>query len=179
MGLFINNTAHSMSENGMFVDRGGTTHNAQDAATTQPGFETSYTPHYYTLTVNQTLMDASDIENLINSQPVVYSEIVNFTGYKVVGEALWGRGESFHVIGAMLSDNQIGAQYPGDGSMVENSVFVGDSDNIGNPWAQGSYNADSSQTRSRFYPWFLFFLIHLFHLFPPINFHVMIKLNNK
>lgn len=36
-----------------------------------------------------------------------------------------------HVTGAMLSDNNIGTQYPGDGNLFENSVIIGESDNIG------------------------------------------------
>ena len=73
------------------------------------------------------------------SAPVV-SVIDNFTAYKNRNGALWGRGENHLYRKLKLADNAIGfthaAGLPGAGpytSRVEDSLFVGESDNIGNP----------------------------------------------
>ena len=74
-----------------------------------------------------------------NSAPVV-SVIDNFTAYKNRNGAIWGRGEYHLFTGLKLADNAIGfthaAGAPGRApytSRVENSLFVGESDNVGNP----------------------------------------------
>ncbi len=73
------------------------------------------------------------------SAPVV-SVIDNFTGYKNRNGAIWGRGEYHLFTGLKLADNAIGfthaAGAPGRApytSRVVDSLFVGESDNIGNP----------------------------------------------
>ncbi len=81
------------------------------------------------------LADPSDAD----SEPVV-SVIDNYTGYKNRNGAIWSRGE-YHLYRNMkLADNAIGfthaAGAPGRApytSRVEDSLFVGESDNIGNP----------------------------------------------
>jgi cell migration-inducing and hyaluronan-binding protein len=74
-----------------------------------------------------------------DSAPVA-SVIDNYTGYKNRNGAIWGRGE-FHLFSNLkLADNAIGfthaAGAPGVApytSRVVDSLFVGESDNIGNP----------------------------------------------
>lgn len=60
-----------------------------------------------------------------------YSKLEDITAYKNADFGIWGRGKNIHVTNAMLSDNNIGTQYPGDGNLFENSVIIGESDNIG------------------------------------------------
>ena len=70
----------------------------------------------------------------------VVSVIDNFTGYKNRNGAIWGRGEYHLFSNLRLADNAIGfthaAGAPGRApytSRVVDSLFVGESDNIGNP----------------------------------------------
>jgi hypothetical protein len=71
---------------------------------------------------------------------VVASEFRDFTGYKNRNGAIWGRGEMHLYTGLKLADNAIGFTHasgsPGLApytSRVVDSLFVGESDNIGNP----------------------------------------------
>ena len=74
------------------------------------------------------------------ASPAVVSVIDNFTGYKNRNGAIWGRGEYHLFTNLKLADNAIGfthaAGAPGRApytSRVEDSLFVGESDNVGNP----------------------------------------------
>ena len=71
---------------------------------------------------------------------VVVSTFDNFTGYKNRNGAIWGRGEYHLYTNLKLADNAIGFTHasgsPGLApytSRVVDSLFVGESDNIGNP----------------------------------------------
>ena len=71
---------------------------------------------------------------------VVVSVFDNFTGYKNRNGAIWGRGEYHLYTNLKLADNAIGFTHavamPGIApytSRVVDSLFVGESDNIGNP----------------------------------------------
>jgi len=74
------------------------------------------------------------------SSGVVVSVFDNFTGYKNRNGAVWGRGEMHLYRNLKLADNAIGFTHasgaPGIApytSRVVDSLFVGESDNIGNP----------------------------------------------
>jgi cell migration-inducing and hyaluronan-binding protein len=71
---------------------------------------------------------------------VVVSAFDSFTGYKNRNGAIWGRGEAHLYSNLKLADNAIGFTHasgaPGIApftSRVVDSLFVGESDNIGNP----------------------------------------------
>ena len=74
------------------------------------------------------------------SSGVVASVFDNFTGYKNRNGAIWGRGEMHLYTNLKLADNAIGFTHasgaPGIApytSRVVDSLFVGESDNVGNP----------------------------------------------
>ncbi|KRA82538.1 hypothetical protein [Altererythrobacter sp. Root672] len=74
------------------------------------------------------------------SSGLVASVFDNFTGYKNRNGAIWGRGEMHLYTNLKLADNAIGFTHasgiPGIApytSRVVDSLFVGESDNIGNP----------------------------------------------
>jgi cell migration-inducing and hyaluronan-binding protein len=74
------------------------------------------------------------------SSGVVPAVFENFTGYKNRNGAIWGRGEMHLYTGLKLADNAIGFTHasgaPGIApytSRVVDSLFVGESDNVGNP----------------------------------------------
>ncbi len=71
---------------------------------------------------------------------VVPSVIDRYTGYKNRNGAIWGRGEYHLFTNLRLADNAIGFTHAAGAphaapytSRVEDSLFVGESDNIGNP----------------------------------------------
>jgi cell migration-inducing and hyaluronan-binding protein len=71
---------------------------------------------------------------------VVASVFENFTAYKNRNGAVWGRGEMHLYTGLKLADNAIGFTHASGSprlaaytSRVVDSLFVGESDNIGNP----------------------------------------------
>ncbi len=74
-----------------------------------------------------------------DSQPLV-SEFADFTGYKNRNGAVWGRGELHLFTNLRVADNAIGFTHAASAvgraeytSRVVDSLFVGESDNIGNP----------------------------------------------
>jgi cell migration-inducing and hyaluronan-binding protein len=74
------------------------------------------------------------------SSAVVMAVFDDFTGYKNRNGAIWGRGEYHLYKNLKLADNAIGFTHasgiPGIApftSRVEDSLFVGETDNIGNP----------------------------------------------
>ncbi len=74
-----------------------------------------------------------------NSEPLV-SEFANFTAYKNRNGAVWGRGELHLFTNLRVADNAIGFTHAASAvgraeytSKVVDSIFVGESDNIGNP----------------------------------------------
>jgi cell migration-inducing and hyaluronan-binding protein len=70
---------------------------------------------------------------------LVVSVIDNYTGYKNRNGAIWSRGEDHLYRNMKLADNAIGFTHAAGGSgapftsRVEDSLFVGESENIGNP----------------------------------------------
>jgi len=71
---------------------------------------------------------------------ILVTHFENFTGYKNRNGAVWGRGELHLYTGLKLADNAIGFTHasgiPGAAaytSRVEDSLFVGETDNVGNP----------------------------------------------
>ncbi|MGV3590709.1 MAG: G8 domain-containing protein [Gammaproteobacteria bacterium] len=74
------------------------------------------------------------------NSPIIEAVFENFTGYKNRNGAVWGRGEMHLYKGLKLADNAIGFTHasgaPGAApytSRVVDSLFVGESDNVGNP----------------------------------------------
>jgi cell migration-inducing and hyaluronan-binding protein len=74
------------------------------------------------------------------SSGAVRSVVDNYTAYKNRNGAIWGRGEYHLFSNLKLADNAIGFTHAAGGarispysSRVEDSLFVGESDNIGNP----------------------------------------------
>jgi len=115
---FSGNTAHSNFD-GLMLDRG-------------PGPDGKFGIAGPNLT---SYADPAD-----TSSGLVVSVFDNFTGYKNRNGAIWGRGEYHLYTNLKLADNAIGFTHasgiPGIApftSRVVDSLFVGESDNIGNP----------------------------------------------
>jgi cell migration-inducing and hyaluronan-binding protein len=75
-----------------------------------------------------------------STSEVLVAHFEDFTAYKNANGAVWGRGEMHLYTGLKLADNAIGFTHASGSprlaaftSRVENSLFVGESDNIGNP----------------------------------------------
>lgn len=117
---FSGNVAHSNFD-GLMFDRGPTPEGTFDLAGN----------------THLAYADPSDT----NSQQLE-TIIEDFTGYKNSNNAIWGRGENHVFTGLKLADNGIGYTHafpggdPGGAafcSKVVDSLFVGETDNIGNP----------------------------------------------
>jgi len=119
VGQFKDNVAHSNFD-GMMFDRGPSRDNRVSVVGS----------NYHTARVNP-----ADP----NSERLV-SVFEDFTGYKNRHGAIWGRGKMHLFKGMKLADNAIGFTHaagdlasPAYSSRVQDSLFVGESGNIGNP----------------------------------------------
>ncbi|RIV89983.1 hypothetical protein D2V17_05030, partial [Aurantiacibacter xanthus] len=119
VGEFRGNVAHSNFD-GMMFDRGPNPDNTFSVVGS----------NYHTARVDPTDPDSERIESLFE----------DFTGYKNRHGAIWGRGKMHLFRNLRLADNAIGFTHAaGDlasnafSSKVVDSVFVGESANVGNP----------------------------------------------
>jgi cell migration-inducing and hyaluronan-binding protein len=117
LGEFRGNTAHSNFDSLMY-DRGPNQDNTFSVAGSG---HTAY-------------VDPSD-----PTSDTLVSHIDDYTAYKNRNGAIWGRGQHHLFTNLKLADNAIGFTHAAGGgrapysSRVEDSLFVGESDNIGNP----------------------------------------------
>ncbi|MHB1327028.1 MAG: G8 domain-containing protein [Gemmatimonadales bacterium] len=106
LGEFSDNVAHSNRNTGLNVDHGprpdGTIETAHHTARETPGN---------------------------TSSAVVQTVFRNFIGYKHSGRAVWLRGTGHKLVGAVLSDNHIGATFASSESFLESALVVGRTDN--------------------------------------------------
>lgn len=70
----------------------------------------------------------------------------NFTGYKNRNNGVWARGNNHQFVNFKLADNAIGFTHASGSSVLEDSLFVGESGNPGNP------NRSSETTYGRSLP---------------------------
>jgi cell migration-inducing and hyaluronan-binding protein len=106
LGTFRDNVAHSNHRPGLQVDDG-----PRPDGTTET---TSYTPR---------------LGALATGAPVT-AVFENFRGWKHRGRAIWLRGNSQRVVGAVLSDNMIGATFANATTTIERSLIVGETANV-------------------------------------------------
>jgi cell migration-inducing and hyaluronan-binding protein len=105
LGEFTDNVAHSNRRPGLNVDDG-----PRPDGTTETN---SYTPR----------------AGAAANGTAVIATFRNFSGWKHTGRAVWLRGSSQRLDGAVLSDNLIGATFAASETFFENSFVVGESDN--------------------------------------------------
>ena len=109
LGEFSGNLAHSNASDGLHVDNGPTA----DTAGLQT---TSYRPR----------IDPADQD----SEPVL-AVFDGFSAYKHRQSAAWFRGDHTVMRDALLVDNAVGVTFASNASGIENSLIVGESDNLG------------------------------------------------
>jgi cell migration-inducing and hyaluronan-binding protein len=109
LGIFSDNVAHSNADTGLQVDNG-----ALPDGTSEDSY---YSPR----------------QNPAYDSPPVVAEFKNLTAYKQRNLAIWLRGDSLLVTGAMLADNGGGAIFAASETFLQNSLVVGESDNKGTP----------------------------------------------
>lgn len=125
---FRGNTAHSNGGDGLHVDNGPT-------ADLRDTDSTNYRP----------VADPSDPE----SAPVV-AYFRDVTAYKNRNRGVWLRGSDHVLRGAALADNAIGATFASDDTIVDRSLIVGESANLGTP---ASWEDTGLDGRSLPTPW--------------------------
>ena len=109
---FSGNVSHSNGTSGLHVDSGP---NGDEDG----GIETTYYAAY---------ADPTD-----TGSEIVTVTFTNFTAYKNRGNGVWLRGEEHRLDGATLADNSVGATFASDTSYARNSVFIGETANVGQP----------------------------------------------
>lgn len=117
LGTFTGNVAHSNFDSLMF-DRG---FNEDNTFSVAGSGHTAY-------------VDPAD-----PTSATIVTHVDDYTAYKNRNGAIWGRGQHHLYTNLKLADNAIGFTHAAGGakapysSRVENSLFVGESENIGNP----------------------------------------------
>ncbi len=102
---FRDNVAHSNQSVGLNVDDGPTMDGTTEV--------TNYSPR----------------ENPAADSPVVPADFTGLRAWKNRGRGVWLRGNSHRLTNALLADNGIGATFASSESWVQNSTFIGESDN--------------------------------------------------
>lgn len=118
--LFKGNIAHSCSDTGLEIDE----YLKEDDTTESGGYWVA----------RQGPFDPTSED--VSKYPILEIKFENFTAYKCRSFGVWGKS-SMRFTGMRLFDNRFGLMVNGE-TMVEDSLFVGETDNPGNPWQQGT-----------------------------------------
>jgi hypothetical protein len=81
--------------------------------------------------VNASVLQNADDYTLSVFGPPVFAVFEGLTAFKNSDNGFWCRGSNMLVTGAKLADNRVGSTMPGEDNVVQDSVYVGDTDNIG------------------------------------------------
>ena len=76
-------------------------------------------------------------QNPAASSPAVTAEFRDFVAWKHRGRAVWLRGRSARLTGAILADNGIGATFASSDTYLEDALLVGESANRATPFPAG------------------------------------------
>jgi hypothetical protein len=142
LGLFINNLAHSNIENGLEFDRGLLDNNGDVEE------KTLYAPRDTNFVLNSVLTGAdqlalSDINTAMLYSNNVPAVVDSFTAYKCRRYGVLARSDSLVIHDGQLADNGVGIGLSGHGCVVQGTLIVGETDNVGTP------ATDAEQGRSR------------------------------
>jgi len=129
LGKFDSNVAHSCNQNGIHMDDMVTEPLADTELASYNPLQGPYTDNTYTW--NTVRIEA------------VFSNILS---YKNRQYGIWGRGGRFRWTGIVAADNMRGFNSPPEPSVLENSLIIGETDNIGTPQS-------FEEGRSRPAPW--------------------------
>eukprot|EP01128_Nolandella_sp_AFSM9_P004867 TRINITY_DN227_c0_g1_i3.p1 TRINITY_DN227_c0_g1~~TRINITY_DN227_c0_g1_i3.p1 ORF type:complete len:887 (+),score=161.62 TRINITY_DN227_c0_g1_i3:1725-4385(+) len=144
LGTFAHNTAHSCAQDGLHIDRGP---NQQGVA---GGSDTNDIRQYqsidgdgetHTITIGENyepfkdfsvaMLESYDEWEKRVPEPAV---VASFTAWKCANRGIWTRTGHLIVTAARISDCAIGATFATNGSgygILDDSVFIGESDNYG------------------------------------------------
>lgn len=141
---FNSNVAHSNEGNGLHVDSG-----PKADGTTEGAF---YDPHSSPIPAVDGYADS----------PRVAARFENLTSYKNRGQGAWLRGYGLYVVGGRFADNPIGVTMASNESGVEDSLFLGETSNVGTP---NSWDPKGLDGRSLGRPWDASFPIRGFEFY--------------
>ncbi len=117
---FKNNVSHSNHVDGLHVDSGPTAD--------LKGVE----PAYYDPRVNPSAVVDKDGYTQ-NSSKELSANFESILAYKNRRNGVWLRGKNHSLKGAILADNAVGVTLASQDSQAENSLFIGESQNLGTP----------------------------------------------
>jgi cell migration-inducing and hyaluronan-binding protein len=146
LGEFSGNVADSNGFRGLNVDNGPRPDGTAE--------EFDYTPR------RDPIPSATDAES-----PPEVATFEDLTAYKNRERGVWLRGSHLRLVGARLADNAIGATIPADQSFVEDTLFVGESANVGEP---GYMMPSGRDGRSLPLPWMEDFPIRGQEFYPAV-----------
>ena len=121
LGTVEDNVAHSIRNEGFYVDKTPTTE-----GTTPKG--AWYRPRSLVSGIVSNNVD--DILRFGDREPAVFR---GAKAYKCTVKGVWARGDSMVWDGARLADNSVNFEFAGNDNRLQNAIIVGDSINIGNP----------------------------------------------
>lgn len=122
LGGFTGNVAHSNYVDGLHVDTG-------PKANPQDGLE----PAFYDPRFNPNAVISDNHGNAKNSSKALSASFDDLLAYKNRRNAVWLRGLNHTVNNAIMADNAVGVTLASKHSNVSNSLFIGESANIGTP----------------------------------------------
>eukprot|EP01125_Pyxidicula_operculata_P001994 TRINITY_DN11974_c0_g1_i1.p1 TRINITY_DN11974_c0_g1~~TRINITY_DN11974_c0_g1_i1.p1 ORF type:complete len:1221 (-),score=309.90 TRINITY_DN11974_c0_g1_i1:103-3765(-) len=152
LGVFKGNKAHSCTRKGLHFDDGLVTAEGKtELSAYRPVDWQKFITNEQALVLSQIGSGWTEnaLEEAMYTLPRAEGVVEDFVAYKCIEHGIWGRGSFIRVKRAILADNQIGAQFPGDGNILEDSIIIGETDNAGNP-----KNLEYEQGWGRFYRWY-------------------------
>jgi cell surface hyaluronidase len=143
LGVFKNNLAHSNENTGLNVDGGPDT-------TTLESHDTYY---------------AARADPTSDKSTIVTTLFDGFQAYKNRTRGVWLRGEKHILENAVIADGAIGATFASHDTLVQNSVFVGETANKGTPSDYEKNGRVGLDGRTLPFPWEVAFPIRGFEFY--------------
>ncbi len=120
---FIGNVAHSNNNRGLDFDNGPN----PDSTPKPMQSETTY----YQARVNPVPPGTDANGNNLPDSAILETVLLDFTAYKNRDRGVWLRGGNLHLKNATLADNAIGATFAANDTILENSLVIGETANLG------------------------------------------------
>lgn len=129
---FAGNVAHSSTRDCLHFDNGPDPDNGEKASTTNVQLSTVYVGQNYNPYLYPYVSYFKDGKPINGNKEIEAALLEDFTAYKCVNQAVWMRVLRVTFRGLKVADSKIGfTSATGKTTILENAIFVGQSDNIG------------------------------------------------
>jgi hypothetical protein len=149
-GYFSGNRAHSVRNSGLFLDDGikfnpapgdplgavvhglGYKPRFLEKVFSYPDFSGQFAANLDAMQTDFSKL--ADLEFWIERvAPAYWAVFEDLTVYKARGFGVWSRGGHQRITNSRFADCAVGASFPATPALVDNSIFIGDSPNVGTP----------------------------------------------